>query len=159
MKYKHILAGLIAAFTVLLWPSDASAACLSRAYDDVAQVPLEQRGQTHQVLVADEDIAALESKGFRRATCSAELTDQRVQLEYRNGLCEFVAGANELVERQAEQALGAPPGLLCASAEKLVGRWNGEPGPTQPQPPQASRIIDGEGISIPVDPDSAGEAK
>lgn len=161
MTQKHILACLIGAFILLLWPGDASAACLSRPYEEVPQTPAEKRGQMVHVLVAEEDVTTLENRGFQLAECSKELADERTRLDYRNELCQFVASVNELVESQAERALGAPPALLCSSAEKLLGRWSGEPGPTSAKPRTVSRrIVDGEGAAIAVTlPERSGDVE
>jgi hypothetical protein len=161
MFQKHILKCLAGAFILLLWPNDASAACLSPSTDQAQLSSAAQRSAPQQVLVADADAAALEAKGFTPAPCSGELADQAVQSRYRDTLCGLVAASNEATQKQMERALGAAPALLCASAEKLVGPWNGgwsaEP---VTESREITKVIDGE--SEPVEVETAqgdGDAK
>lgn len=152
---QTFLAALVVVLAVLVWPDSASAACLTRNFDNVPQVPVEQRGLPLQIVAADEDVVALEARGFRASSCTGELADRAGQIKYRNALCAFVADVNELIEGQTERALGAPPAQLCLSAEKVVGPWNGELAPVDPSK-SVLIVVDGESGSI--GPDMEGKS-
>ena len=114
---------LAAFFMSFAVAGSAHAACMSKKWEDVAQVPEENRGKAYFVIVAPGDVQALREQGFENAECS-EL--KGAESEYRDAMCEMSDFGNEAVQNQFERALGIRPRKLCETAEKVAGPWAGK---------------------------------
>lgn len=123
-----------AAFGLALSAVPASAACLSR--DIVAE---NGKSETITVLVADDEAARLEAKGFAVSGCPV---DSLSQTHYRDEICRVASEGNSAVQLRLADVLGESPEWLCASAKRLLPSGeqdtpssddNGRP-PTPPEP-------------------------
>ena len=110
---------------VLLSAEDLVPICMSGEWRDVPQVSEAKRGQAFRIVVATRDVLTLEAKGFEITDCTvADLVTADKRRSWRNYVCEMAAYGNEAVQNQFERAMGARPGVLCASAELVTGALN-----------------------------------
>ena len=100
---------------------DTTAVCMSALAREVPQVAKAARGQAFRVVVAAQDVPALEEKGFTKVDCgTADLSSRTNKEKWRDKVCEIASFGNEAVQNQLERALGASPAHLCGSARMAV---------------------------------------
>ena len=101
---------------------DPTAVCMSAPKRNVPQVSQASRGQAFRVVVAAQDVPALEEQGFTQVECrTADMNSRASQAQWRDAICETASSGNEAVQRQLERALGASPAHLCGSARVALG--------------------------------------
>ena len=100
---------------------DTTAVCMSALAREVPQVAKAARGQAFRVVVAAQDVPALEEKGFTKVDCgTADLNSRTNKEKWRDKVCEVASFGNDAVQKQLERALGASPAHLCGSARMAV---------------------------------------
>lgn len=104
----------------------ASAACMQGAFQNVETLSPNDRGKSYDVVVAEEDVEAFRQYGLEVRECPPKLLSPGGQAAERDAICVATYSGNEAVQAQLARVFGIHPGILCESAEKLAGEWQGK---------------------------------
>lgn len=104
---------VLGAFSLFLFAAPVSAECLSRQVSG-----LDGKVQTIKILAEATQVADLQAKGYRSASCP---TDVAARQSYVNGMCKVAAEGNDAVQARLGQVFGDTPRNLCAAAQRLTG--------------------------------------
>lgn len=127
INWRAGLAFLTALFAVTTFSAPAQAAqCMQGKFQNVPQLKAADRGKAFDALVADDDVKAFQGFGLVLAPCRAELLTATGQIAERDAVCRMTYAGNDAYQALLRRAFGIHPGLLCQSAEKVAGPWNGE---------------------------------
>lgn len=106
--------------------SDAVSApvCMTGRFADDEAVSFESRGRIFPIVVAEADVAALETAGFAEIQCArSDLASRSKRTAWRDEICELAAIPNDAVQAQLTRMYGAAPSVLCGSAELVTEQW------------------------------------
>lgn len=114
---------VLGAFSVFLLAAPASAECLARQVSG-----LDDKVQTIEILVEATQVAELQAKGYRSASCP---TDVAARQSYVNGMCKVAAEGNDAVQARLGQVFGDTPRSLCDTAQRLTGLKYADAAPSE----------------------------
>lgn len=124
--FKSIFAIIVACTCGLIAHPAAAATCMAGAAKAVPQVVEKSRGKAFTILVDDSEVVSYSQLGFRIISCPEDLNSQAGQRRERDAVCEMAYSVAPELQRRTGEALGVHPGILCQSAERVAGPWNGE---------------------------------